>query len=212
MNNATWYIPLDRYLGSVREQILREPPSHAERAAILGAPRPTARPATPAPAAAVSVAFHRRAVEQDQLRARAVAIHEAGHAVVGTAEGLSAEWAGLTYGQSCLTGAAVITGGNVRFEGGPVPAATAIAGLEAARLFGLEAAVPRDCHAGDESLERAAIGYDWTARKQATRYARVMLNRHAVTVAAVSAALLDRGVVEGAELERLMAPVRQRAA
>jgi len=182
----------------------------AERAAILGEPRP-APVATAAPA--VTLADHKRAVEANLAFARAVATEEAGHMVVGCAEGLPAESAGITYARNILTGALEIAGGYARFAGAPtIPAATAIAGLEALRMWGLESALTRDAHARDEQLERAAIGYDWTARKQATRYARAILTSHTAVVSAIADRIVATGHVEGAELERLLAPVRQRAA
>ncbi len=166
--------------------------------------RPVARrPAPTSPPPAVSLELHLQAMTSPAGRGLAVCTEEAAHAVMFAAEGRPVDGCYLTYEEVC--GRTWVAGGLCFGHGSAqASAAVAAAGLEGARIAGLEQALPRDGHDGDERVMAGAVGYDWNARARAQGEARSVLRTHWDVVQSVAQAIAATGRVEGEALAQLL--------
>jgi len=101
-------------------------------------------------------------------------------------------------------------GGRCRIDhtGRPESLVGIVAGQVGARMFGEDGPQFRLRHVSDNEEISAATGGRRDLRERAEREARQILSLHKRTVRALAERLLEVGVVEGAELDRLLLPVR----
>jgi hypothetical protein len=184
--------------------------TRAEREALL-AVRPVERATPTAEYARVSPMCHRRAVDRAWARAAALAGHEAAHAFIVALEGGRVLRLGFRYSSSDFAHAYVESGFCA--IDGIFSAVAAVAGGVWTEITGTRCPVGRRSQ-GDEEHLRAALGdaYSFDSVRQAETTARRILECHRETVGALAMALMATGRLEGRELERLLAPVRRRAA
>lgn len=169
-------------------------------------PRPTVRPVrTETPAVRRDAVLHgpalARALERDPGEARATAYHEAGHSVAAYLEGTGVRRVWLRWDAHGR-----LAGGSCEYRHHSISPATFAAGRAAEELAGFD--TPESSSVGDRATaaaraaERGQPGWWHEAREHEN--ARGLLTRHWPAVTAVARALLERGELDGAEVERLI--------
>jgi hypothetical protein len=161
----------------------------------------------------VSPVVHERAKRANYRRAKAFAFEEACHAVAFASEDQAVEYVCFDYYPEASSG---IAGGTCRpGPGVQCSAVVAVAGRLGARMAGYGDQHRFMSHDVDRGLLAAAIARSgsWSVpeRDRAEKRARDVLAVHWGAVEAVADALMATGSVEGAELGRLLAPVRAHA-
>ena len=151
------------------------------------------------------VDLHWQAVGGDRSSAAGLAMHEAGHAIVGAHDGMDVVRIVLEYDPAHLQ----VDGARCEVRG-RVTSAFAVAGGVAASICSFvrgTAMSPGDWRLLDETLQGASDRV--VAYREAQKRAEQTLRRHQVTLWAVWERLFTTGLVQDQELSMLLAPARR---